>query len=50
MSEARSWSDTLPCGAEGRQDMAAGFTPGGKERLPVMGELTSGCLISYQEN
>ena len=26
-SEARSWSDNPPCAADGRQDMAAVFTP-----------------------
>ena len=53
LSEARSWSDTLPSAVDGRQDMAAVFTPGGAEgggRLPVIGELMSGGLISYQGN
>ena len=31
MSEARSWNNRPPCGADGRQDMAAIFTVGGKE-------------------
>ena len=35
ISEARSWSDTPLCAA----DMAAVFTPRGKGRLPVIGEV-----------
>ena len=51
-SEARSWSNTPPCEANGGQDMVAVFapTPRGKEELPVIGELTSGGLIGYQGN
>ena len=48
--EARSWSDTPPCAAEGSQAMVAAFAPGGNGRLPVIGELKSGGLISYQGN
>ena len=33
-----------------RQDMVVVFTPGEKGRLPFIGELKSGVLISYQEN
>ena len=33
-----------------RQDMEAALTPRRKGRLPVIGELTSGGLISYQGN
>ena len=40
MSEARSWSDTSPCVADGGQDMAAVFALG-KGRLPV----TGGCDV-----
>ena len=43
-------TDTPLGAADGRQDMAAGYAPGGRGRLPVMGELTSGWLIGYQEN
>ena len=46
MSEARSWSDTPLCVADGRQDKAVVFAPGVIERLPVIGDLTSGWLIS----
>lgn len=45
--EARYWSDSPPCAAEGREDMVDAFAPGGNERLPVTGELKSGGLISY---
>ena len=31
MSEAKFWSNTPLCAADGRQDMAAGFAPGGGE-------------------
>ena len=37
MSEARSWRDTPPCAAKGRQDMVAVFAPTGRGRLPVIG-------------
>ena len=50
MSEAESWSNTPPCTDNSRQDMVAVFTPGEKGRLPFIGELKSGVLISYQEN
>ena len=30
MSEARSWSGTLPCTADSRQNMVAVFAPGRK--------------------
>ena len=38
-SEARSWSDATPCGADGRQDVAATFAPGAGWRwgTPVTG-------------
>ena len=50
-SEARSWSDTPQRAAvDGGQDMAAGFAPRGKRRLPVTGRITSGWLIIYQGN
>ena len=49
-SEARSWSDTPLCATHGRKDMVAVFTPGGKGRLPVIGELKSGRFITYQGN
>ena len=49
MSEAKSWSSTPPCAADGRKDMVAGFTPGRRGRLPVIGgQLRSGGFISYQ--
>lgn len=32
MSEARSYNDTPLCVAEGRQDVEAGFVPGGRGR------------------
>jgi len=35
MSDARSWSNTTPCEAEGEQGMVAVFTPLGKERLQL---------------
>ena len=50
MSEARSWSDTPLCAADCGQDMVAVFAWWGEGRLPVIGELTSGGLISYQGN
>ena len=50
LSEARSWSDTPACVADGGQDKAASYSPPRKGRLPVRGELTSGGLISYQGN
>ena len=49
-SVARSWRDTPPCTAHGGQDMMEVFAPRGEERLPVIGELMSGGLISYQGN
>ena len=36
MSEARSWSNIPSCAVGGRQDMVAFFSPGGRERLPVI--------------
>ena len=39
MSEAKSWSNTPPCVADSRQDMAAVFTPSRRGRLPVIGEI-----------
>ena len=36
-SEARSWSDTPLCVAEGRQDLAAVLAPQGEGRLPFIG-------------
>ena len=36
LSEAKSWSDTPPYGADGRQEKAAVFTPGRRK-----GEITS---------
>ena len=50
MSEVRSWSDTPACAADSGQDRAAVFTPTWKGRLLVIGELTSGGLISYHGN
>ena len=49
LSEARSWSDTPACVVDSGQDMAAVFPPGfgGGGRWPVIGEMTSGGLISY---
>ena len=37
------------CGTYG-QDMVAVFAPKGKGRFPVIGEMMSGWLISYQGN
>ena len=37
MFEARSWSDTPPCEADGGQEKAAVFTVSGTGRLPVTG-------------
>ena len=48
LSEARSWSNTPVCAAEGKQDMAAVFSLRGDCRL--WGELISGEFISYQGN
>ena len=39
MSEARYRSNTPPCVAGGRQDMAAVFVPSGRGRLPVIGRI-----------
>ena len=39
MSEAMSWSNTTPCVAESRQDVAVIFAPGRRRRLPVIGEI-----------
>ena len=50
MSEARSWNDTSPCVAVSGQDTVAVFAPQGKSRLPVIGGITAGWLISYQGN
>lgn len=50
MSEARSWSNTPPCEADGGQGMVAVFVSRGKDKLPVIGVLTSGGLIGCQEN
>ena len=36
MSEARSWSNIPLCAVDGRQGMVAFFSPGGRERLPVI--------------
>lgn len=41
VSEAKSWSYTLPCAADNRQDTAAVFAAGGRGRLPVMGGIDS---------
>ena len=37
MSEARSWSDTPLRVMDGGKDMAAGVTPEGKGKWPVIG-------------
>ena len=50
MSEARSWRDTPLLAVNDGQDVAAGFAPGGMEGLPVIGELMSAWLTSYQGN
>ena len=50
MSEAKSRSNTPQRVADGRQDMAALFTSGGRRGLEVIRELISGGLISYQGN
>ena len=42
MSEARSWSNTPWCAADGRVDMVAVFTPRGRGRLPVIGRFDVG--------
>ena len=48
MSEAKgSWSDTPPCTADGRQDLAAVFTPRGRGRLPVVEGIDIGWPISW---
>ena len=36
MSEVRSWSNIPLCAVDGRQGMVAFFSPGGRERLPVI--------------
>lgn len=50
ISEARTWSNTPPCAVDTWQGMVAIFTPGGEGSLPVIGELMSGGLVSYQGN
>ena len=47
-SEARSWSNTPLWESEGKTWQQASLS--GEGRLPVIGELTSGGLISYQGN
>ena len=49
MSEARSWSDTSPRVADGRQDVVA-VSVRSEQGLVVLGELMSDWLISYQGN
>ena len=50
-SEARSWSDTPPGGQELEVVLLLAGGGGRAEgRLPVIGELMSGGLISYQGN
>lgn len=39
MSEAKSWSDTHKCAAEGKQDLVGVFTLLVRRRLPVIGEI-----------
>ena len=43
-----SGSDTPPCAADGRQDMAAVFNTQGRGGFHLQGELMSGGFISYQ--
>ena len=49
-SEARFWSHTPMCVADGQQDKVAVFTPSGWGRLPLIGDLTSDWFISYLGN
>lgn len=49
-SEARFWSHTPMCVADGQQDKVAIFTPSGWGRLPLIGDLTSDWFISYLGN
>ena len=43
--------ETPPPGVVGvGQDKAAGFPPEGRRSLPVIGEVTSDWLVSYQRN
>ena len=46
-SEARFWSHTPLCVADGQKDKVAVSTPRGWGRLPLIGDLTSDWLISY---
>ena len=49
MSEVRSWSNIPLCAVDGRQGMVAFFSPGGRERLPVIeGIDLAGWLPGYQ--
>lgn len=57
MSEANFWSDILLCEVNGKQEMAAAFTPkegggggGAVDKVNQSQTLTSGGLISYQGN
>jgi len=50
MSEAESWSNTPPCTDNSRQDMVAVFTPREKGRPPIIEELMSDGLVSFQGN
>ena len=50
ISEARTWSNSPPCAVDTWQGRVAIFTPGGEGSLPVIGELMSGGLVSYQGN
>ena len=43
-------TDTPPCALHHRQDVVTIFAPRAMGRLSVIGELTSGGLIRYQEN
>ena len=54
-SEARSWSDTPLCASDGRAGHGGSLRSWGRAgvgggRLPVIGGLTPGGLISYQGN
>lgn len=48
--DKNSWSNSPPCVADGRQDIAAVFVTQGRRRLIYRGKSMSIWLISYQGN
>lgn len=50
LSEARSWRNTPPCEADGEQDMAAVWLPGGGVYCQSQEELSSGLFIRSHGN